>query len=144
MPFDRAFYAGGTNGIRGWSIRDLGPGFASEDISGGGIVNGVGDLQIEFSTEYRRHLTDAFELACFTDAGNVWILDGSHSSELQALNWKSVALGTGLGVRLDFDFFLLRLDGAFRVHDPSRPSSERWIDLKAPKGQVHLGIGHSF
>ena len=83
------------------------------------MVNGVGDLQIEFSMEYRRYLTEALELAWFVDAGNVWLFANSNSSALQALNWNSVALGSGLGIRVDFDFFLLRIDGALRVHDPS-------------------------
>ena len=146
MPFDRAFYAGGTNGIRGWSVRNLGPGFSTDEIPGSGVVNGVGDLQIEFSMEYRRHLTEALELAWFVDAGNVWLFanSNSNSSALQELNWNSVALGSGLGIRVDFDFFLLRIDGALRVHDPSVNVSERWMDMSAPKGQVHLGIGHSF
>lgn len=146
LPFDRAFYAGGANGVRGWSVRDLGPGFAQQEVLDAGFVPGVGDMQLEWSLEYRRTLTDAFGIAWFSDAGNVWVhgnTDGVNSSESQ-FAWSSIAWGGGIGMRLDFEFFLLRLDAALRLYDPSQTANNRWVKLNSPKGMVHLGIGHPF
>lgn len=145
LPFDRAFFAGGANGVRGWSVRDLGPGFAQQADLNAGYVPGVGDVQLEWSMEWRQELTGAFGVAWFTDAGNVWIHGASDSSEADVhFTPTSIAWGGGLGVRLDFEFFLLRLDGALRLYDPSQPAEERWLNLSQPAGMVHLGIGHPF
>lgn len=146
LPFDRAFYAGGANGVRGWSVRDLGPGFAQEDNLNAGFVPGVGDLQLEWSFEYRKTLTEAFGIAWFSDAGNVWLhgVSGANASPETQFAWKSIAWGGGLGLRLDFEFFLLRLDGALRLYDPSQLQGDRWLSLNSPGGMVHLGIGHPF
>ncbi len=146
LPFDRAFFAGGANGVRGWSVRDLGPGFAKQDVLDAGYVPGVGDVQLDVGVEIRKSLTDAFGAAWFTDAGNVWIHQngGLSPSEATAFSVRSVAWGGGLGLRFDFEFFLLRLDGALRVHDPSQEPGQRWIGQGQPRGMVHLGIGHPF
>lgn len=144
IPFDRAFYAGGANGIRGWSVRDLGPGFANPEELGLGAALGVGDVQLEASVEYRRELTDALEFAWFSDVGNVWLLPHDEADEAVTLSSKSLAWGCGLGVRLDFDFFLLRLDGAVRLHDPAQQAGVRWIGNESPRGRIHLGLGHAF
>jgi len=146
LPFDRAFFAGGANGVRGWSVRDLGPGFAQQDALDAGYVPGVGDVQLDAGIEFRKELTDVFEAAWFTDAGNVWIHQTSSSSpaEEAEFTFRSLAWGAGLGLRFDFEFFVLRLDGALRMYDPSQGVSERWIGQASPRGMVHLGIGHPF
>ena len=146
LPFDRAFFAGGANGVRGWSVRDLGPGFAKQDVLDAGYVPGVGDVQLDVGLEFRKELTDVFEAAWFTDAGNVWIHQTSSSSPAKEVEFtmRSLAWGAGLGLRFDFEFFLLRLDGALRLYDPSRGANERWIGQASPRGMVHLGIGHPF
>lgn len=145
LPFDRAFFAGGANGVRGWSVRDLGPGFAEQADLNAGYVPGVGDVQLEWSMEWRQELTDAFGVAWFTDAGNVWIHGASEPTDAGVhFSPASIAWGGGLGVRLDFEFFLLRLDGALRLYDPSQTVDQRWLNLNQPNGMVHLGIGHPF
>ena len=145
LPFDRAFFAGGANGVRGWSVRDLGPGFAEQADLNAGYVPGVGDLQLEWSMEWRQALTEAFGVAWFTDAGNVWVHGATDPTDAGVLfSPASIAWGGGLGVRLDFEFFLLRLDGALRLYDPSQSAGERWLSLNEPTGMVHLGIGHPF
>lgn len=146
LPFDRAFFAGGANGVRGWSVRDLGPGFARQDALDAGYVPGVGDVQLDLGIELRKPLTEAFEAAWFTDAGNVWIHQTSGSSPAQEAEFtlRSMAWGAGLGLRFDFEFFVLRLDGALRVYDPSQGANQRWIGQASPSGMVHLGIGHPF
>ena len=146
LPFDRAFFAGGANGVRGWSVRDLGPGFARQDVLDAGYVPGVGDVQLDVGLEFRKQLTEVFEAAWFTDAGNVWIHQTSSSSPAQEAEFSllSLAWGAGLGLRFDFEFFLLRLDGALRLYDPAHGEGQRWIGQGSPRGMVHLGIGHPF
>ncbi|MGB1122936.1 MAG: BamA/TamA family outer membrane protein, partial [Flavobacteriales bacterium] len=146
LPFDRAFFAGGANGVRGWSVRDLGPGFAQQEALDAGYVPGVGDVQLDAGIEFRKDLSDVFEVAWFTDAGNVWIHQTSSASHAEEAEFtlRSLAWGAGLGLRFDFEFFLLRLDGALRLYDPSQRVSERWIGQASPRGMVHLGIGHPF
>ena len=149
LPFDRAFYSGGVNGMRGWSARQLGPGL-SPYYEGGEeavVVKGLGDLKLECNVEVRQKITEALELAWFMDVGNVWILRNKQQgvpSEDVAFSWKSFGLSSGLGVRLDFDFFLLRLDGGLRLHDPGNLPGQRWVGDSKPQGAFHLGIGHPF
>ena len=146
IPFDRAFFAGGANGLRGWTARDLGPGFADPENFDSGFIAGLGDFQGELSFEARKSLNDALEMAVFSDVGNVWLrgteLDTFDESLTFDLN--SVAWGAGLGMRLDFDFFIFRLDAALRIHDPSESANQRWINKGRPDGAVHLGIGYPF
>jgi outer membrane protein assembly factor BamA len=103
-------------------------------------------VQLDLGIELRKPLTEAFEAAWFTDAGNVWIHQTSSSSPTEEAEFtlRSMAWGAGLGLRFDFEFFVLRLDGALRVYDPSQGASERWIGQALPRGMVHLGIGHPF
>jgi outer membrane protein assembly factor BamA len=149
LPFDRAFYSGGVNGMRGWSARQLGPGFSSSAVDGNEavVVKGLGDLKLECNVEVRQKITEALELAWFMDFGNVWILKNEQQGALSedvAFSWKSFGLSSGLGVRLDFDFFLLRLDGGLRLHDPGNPAGQRWVGESNSQGAFHLGIGHPF
>lgn len=146
LPFDRAFFAGGANGVRGWSVRDLGPGYAQQNVLDAGYVPGVGDVQLDVGLEYRKDLTDVFGAAWFTDAGNVWIHQNSsfNPAKESEFSLRSLAWGAGLGLRFDFNFFLLRLDGALRLYDPAQSTRERWIGQGSLRGMVHLGIGHPF
>ncbi|MFZ8836646.1 MAG: BamA/TamA family outer membrane protein [Flavobacteriales bacterium] len=144
IPFDRAFYAGGANGIRGWTSRELGPGFAEANVVSSEWVQGVGDVQIEGSIEYRRMMSEVLELAWFSDAGNVWVIPKSEGSGPVNFGLNSMAWSTGIGMRLDFEFFILRLDGAVRLFDPSKPTDNRWIEWNQQNGRFHLGIGHAF
>ena len=107
---------------------------------------GVGDVQLDVGLEFRKELTDAFGAAWFTDAGNVWIHQTSSSSPAQEAEFslRSLAWGAGLGLRFDFEFFLLRLDGALRLYDPAQGEGQRWIGQGSPRGMVHLGIGYPF
>jgi len=146
IPFDRSFFAGGANGLRGWSARDLGPGFANPDDFNGGFVSGLGDLQGELSVETRKDLTEVFEMAFFTDLGNVWLQNSSAdvASEKLTFDLRSLAWGAGVGARLDFEFFIFRVDAALRLHDPVQMHGKRWISEGPSKGTLHLGIGYPF
>lgn len=125
IPYDRGFFGGGANGVRGWPIRMLGPSSL-----------GMGSLRADASAELRMKWTDANAVALFSDVGNVW---NKSNIELADIAWS-----VGLGFRYDFDFFLLRLDTALRIHDPMKPIGERWIYQSKIVGGIHLGLGHPF
>ena len=148
LAYDRSFFAGGVNGLPGWATRDLGPG-GVVDPDEAGVIRGLGDWRAEFNVEYRERLTESFILALFLDAGNVWmrpLSDDSQAAEAtwQGGKWQTVAFNTGLGLRWDFGFFLLRLDGGLRLHDPTQVLGQRWIGQTKARGAFHIGIGHPF
>jgi len=128
IPFDRAFYGGGANGVRGWPIRGLG---------GGEDLIGVGDLRFDASLEHRKDMTDNFTIAAFSDVGNVWVHDSPNKL-------KDLAFSIGLGFRYDLEFFLFRIDTAIRLYDPTQNQEHRWIVQSPLKGAVHFGLGHPF
>lgn len=146
IPFDRSFFAGGANGLRGWNARDLGPGFGNPENFEGGFIAGLGDLQGECSLEARKSMTQVLEMALFTDVGNVWLQKAGSVASNEALDFdfKSLAWGAGVGMRLDFEFFVFRLDGSLRLHDPTRPDGSRWLSTERLDGALHLGIGYPF
>lgn len=146
LPYDRSFFGGGVNGLRGWATRDVGPG-GIVDAEASGVIRGLGDLRAEVNLEYRESLTESFMLAFFLDAGNVWMRASEQVDEAatwQGQRWQGVAWNTGLGARWDFGFFLLRLDGGLRLHDPTQPLDARWIGQTKARGAFHIGIGHPF
>lgn len=136
LPFEKSFFAGGANGIRAWQARTLGPG-AYQDPSAIETFNNIGDFRLEGSIEYRFKFTSVLELALFADAGNVWLLrpdDLRPGADLNGSRFASeIAVGSGLGVRLDFEFFLLRFDFGLQLKDPAKVPGERW--LWEPKDQ---------
>ena len=146
LPYDRGFFGGGANGVRGWPVRDLGPGTFNSESSEVGLLNGVGDVSFEMSAELRLAWSESITLAMFSDIGNVWLHDNglNDGSSLKSGGFNSLAFSAGMGLRYDFDFFLIRLDAALRVYDPTSIQSERWLGQSRPKGAIHLGIGHPF
>lgn len=148
LPFEKGFYAGGSNDMRGWPIRSLGPGTYQSATSN---YNNVGDLIIEGNLEYRYTIYRSFLGALFIDAGNVWLLNendvfpgGEFKSDLFL---KQMAIDAGLGFRYDFSFFIFRVDGAVKVKNPAEPDAQSWTDFS----KMHLsdviwnfGIGYPF
>lgn len=146
LPYDRSFFGGGVNGLRGWATRDVGPG-GVVDPSASGVIRGLGDWRLECNVEYREYLTDALILALFADAGNVWMTEASEVGEDAIWSkgrWNTVAFNTGIGLRWDFEFFILRLDTGLRLHDPTQLEGSRWIGQTKTRGAFHIGIGHPF
>ena len=159
LPFFKAFYSGGPNSMRAWQVRNLGLG-SSKYYSDSTIVNDnlrFGDVKLEFNAEYRFLLGTLFGIkfksALFTDIGNIWNwrpIDTSAAavgSDFQ-LNrfYKEFAVGAGTGLRLDFNYFLIRLDWSYRIRDPQAlEGSDKWFyDLKLGSGQLQLGINYPF
>jgi len=148
MPFVKSFFGGGANGIRAWIARSLGPGSYSD--SAGIRFDQIGDIKLEWNAEYRAKLYKLFEGAVFIDAGNIWLRkpDPFRPNGEFKLNrfYKEIAIGAGLGMRLNFDFFIIRLDAAIPLRDPSFPVNERWTFNKLDSQRINLnfGIGYPF
>ncbi len=153
MPYEKQFYGGGANSLRGWQARSVGPG-TSKMIDFFIIPNQTGDAKLEFNLEYRFDMFWKVEGAAFVDAGNVWTIETQKDllayDDGSALRWnrfgRSLAADWGMGVRLNLDFILLRLDLGMKVHDPSR--EDPWIRpgqwLKRDNFAVHFGVGYPF
>lgn len=146
LPYDKGYFGGGSNGLRGWPIRELGPGTFSDVNNESEILQGVGDMRIEASAEIRMKWSPFTTIAVFTDLGNIWLHEtgSNNGTSFKSAKWSSLAFSSGLGLRLDFDFFLIRIDAALRVHDPTKLSGERWLFESNPAGAFHLGLGHPF
>jgi hypothetical protein len=148
MPFIKSFYGGGANSLRAWSIYSLGPGSYQDTISVG--FDRYGDIKLEANVEYRFNIYRFFRGALFADAGNVWFMKDNPQfpGGAFAVNtfYRDLALGTGAGLRLDFDFFIVRLDAAFPVRDPAMPPGQRWASSlpRLSKWNFNLGIGYPF
>lgn len=126
VPFEKRYFAGGANGVRGWSVRSLGPGKFQGD---GNFLNQTGDVKLDASIEYRTRLFWKLRGALFVDAGNVWTLreyDSQPGGKFQFNSfYKQIAVAYGLGVRLDLDFFILRFDGGMKALNPIYDTSQR-------------------
>ncbi len=144
IPFIRSFFAGGSNDNRAWRAYDLGPG-----SSGSPNEFNEANMKLAFNTEYRFNLLGPLKGALFLDAGNIWnVLDnvedqGSVFSGFNSL--EELALGSGFGVRWDFDFFLLRFDIGFKTYNPALPQSSRWFkEYNFSNAVYNIGINYPF
>lgn len=129
LPFERSFYSGGANGIRAWQSRTLGPG--SYNSQGKFTFDQFGDGQLEANIEYRFKLFKMLNGAVFLDGGNTWLrqVDSSRIGGDFQLNrfYKEIAIGSGMGLRADFGFFIIRLDMGLKVRDPQFVETRRWV-----------------
>ncbi len=146
LPFEKSYFGGGANGIRAWQARSLGPGSLSDSLTANSL-NQIGELKIEANLEYRFDITKVFEGAAFVDAGNIWILSEDESrpnAEIKPKRfWNDIAIGLGIGLRLDFNFFLIRFDLAAKVKDPGALDPTKF-DLIWRTPTLNLGIGYPF
>lgn len=147
LPLEKGFYGGGANGIRAWALRLLGPGsYSSTDD----VFDRMGDMHIETNIEYRFPIYQFFKGAFFIDIGNVWLLKENSTypgGEFRFGNfYKELAVGSGLGARFDFNFFVFRLDFAVKTRDPARPEGDRWTfsDFRWKYVLVNFAIGYPF
>ena len=148
MPFEKSFYAGGTNGMRGWQFRELGPGtFSNPDKLN---IERIGDIQLEFNLEYRFPIYSIFKGAVFTDIGNIWTMRESETFVGGEFHfntfYKQLAVDAGVGLRLDISFLLFRLDVAAPMVNPAYPEGQRWRISKLQFNDfiLNFGIGYPF
>jgi len=150
MPFEKRFYAGGANGVRGWGVRTLGPGSYNSRNSVTDFINQCGDIRLDLSLEYRAKLFWVLEGGAFVDAGNIWTI---HNYENQPGGmfhfntfWKQIAMAYGVGLRFDFTYFLLRLDLGLKAYNPAR-DQERWPIIHPDwhrDATFHFAVGYPF
>ncbi len=151
LPFEKRYFAGGANSVRGWSTRTLGPGTYNRDSAGYDFENKTGDVKLDMSIEYRRSLTKLFEFAAFVDAGNIWTIKDYEVQEGGFFKWnqfyKELAVAYGMGLRLNLDFLLLRFDFGMKAHNPALPEGQRWTIFKPKFSRdfaFHFAIGYPF
>ena len=174
LPFQKSFFSGGANGMRAWKSRTLGPGAYYDST---GSFDKIGDIQLESNVEFRFPLISWVEGALFVDAGNIWLINKDSlrtDAHFEADRFISeIAIGTGIGLRMDLDFFVIRFDFSMPFRNPSLPASQRWlfqgglkegssyfesiydkdleqyVDMEIDRGrffklQFNLGIGYPF
>ncbi|MGB8194558.1 MAG: BamA/TamA family outer membrane protein [Chitinophagaceae bacterium] len=155
LPFFKQYVAGGPNSMRAWQVRQLGWGsnFPKDTI----FRDRFGDIQLEANFEYRFQigtLPGGIKIgsAFYVDAGNIWLRKTFNDPDLENSDFnigrlgKDLAIGTGTGLRFDFNFFLIRIDYAYKVKDPQRKTDEgKWFYNWRPfNGQLQLGINYPF
>ncbi|MCH2225328.1 MAG: BamA/TamA family outer membrane protein [Crocinitomicaceae bacterium] len=169
LPYDYSFFAGGANDNRGWRARALGPGTYKYYLDTNRAGTQIGDIRVGGSAEYRFSFNSFFQGAFFLDAGNIWTInnDENRVGGQISKNWyKEIALATGVGLRMDFDYFIVRIDLGFPIRNPALPDGAKWLFsprenyyaegmavfgpgyvtiLPAPfSPHLHFGIGYPF
>ena len=148
LPYEKSFYGGGPTTIRAWNIRTLGPGgYYNKSLN---VFEKVGDMLLVINFEDRFHLFGMFEGAVFVDMGNIWLL--RHSNEFPEGNFTfrtfipQIAMGGGLGLRMNISIITLRLDFAIPFYDPQYDKSERWRFSHWKWNQIvtNFGIDYPF
>lgn len=144
IPFSRSYFAGGSNDNRGWQAYALGPG-RSQSIFDFNEAN----MKISLNAEYRFNFVGALDGALFADSGNIWnIFDNVENTDLTFNGLSSLqdmALGSGIGFRYDFNYFLFRLDFGYKTYNPAREKGDRWLkDVSFGKTVLNFGINYPF
>jgi len=148
IPYEVKYFAGGANSIRAWAVRTLGPGSFKADPSE--YPNQAGDIKLEANLEYRFRMIPLLEGALFLDGGNIWSINDNRKGAEFAFNtfYKEFALGTGVGLRLDFTYVVFRLDLGLKLRDPGEPEGQRWIIGNRPLSSrdlnLNFAIGYPF
>ncbi len=144
IPFTRSYYAGGSNDNRAWKAYKLGPG-SSNNINEFNEAN----FKISLNFEYRNRISGKLNGAFFVDIGNIWNINDNVDDDSMTFNnfsdLNELAIGSGFGLRYDFNFFVLRLDTAFKTYNPIRNKSNRWFkDFSLDKAVFNIGINYPF
>lgn len=139
MPFIKQFFIGGTNSIRAFRARSIGPGSFNDTSTSNFLPDQSGDVKLEFNTEYRAQIYSFIKGALFIDAGNIWLLNENTDKPGAKFSSKfldEIAVGVGAGLRFDFSFLVLRTDLAFPIRKPNLPDGQRWV-----LDQINFGNG---
>lgn len=146
-PYSEQFYVGGANSIRAFNVRSIGPGAYYTDQSRLSYMDQTGDIKFQANLEYRPRLFGNLYGAVFLDAGNVWAMrdDGyRNNSKFKVRNmFKEMALGTGIGIRYDLEFFVLRLDWGIGIHVPYKSGFYNMSSF-GDSQSLHFAIGYPF
>lgn len=149
VPFEKRYFSGGANSVRGWSVRELGPGSFKGD---GNFLNQSGDIKLDLNLEYRTSLFWKLRGALFVDAGNIWTIKSYTSQPGGEFKfnefYKQIALAYGVGLRFDFDFFVLRLDAGMKAINPEYSKGKERYPIINPDFKrdfaFHFAVGYPF
>lgn len=151
LPFEKLYFSGGANSVRGWSVRSLGPGGYRGASGSLDYVNHTGDIKVDMNVEYRTHLFWKLNGAAFIDAGNVWTLKDRYSDSTGQFSfrrfYKEIAVSYGLGIRFDLDFLILRFDGGMKAVNPMETGIDRFPLIKPDFSRdfaFHFAVGYPF
>lgn len=144
IPFSRSYFSGGSNDNRGWQAYSLGPG-----RSGGINDFNEANFKLAYSLEYRFRVGGNFHSAFFADIGNIWNIFDNITDEDYTFNgfssFEDLAVGSGIGLRYDFDFFVFRFDLGYKAYDPGREVGDRWLKgINFSKTVLNFGINYPF
>ncbi len=152
LPFEKRYFSGGANSVRGWGVRELGPGKFKGTDGRIDFINQTGDLKLDLNAEYRTSLFWKFEGAAFIDAGNIWTLRNYEDQPGGQFKfsefYKQIAAAYGLGLRLNFDYFILRFDMGMKAINPAYKTQEEHWAIVHPKLSrdfaFHFAVGLPF
>lgn len=152
LPFEKRYFSGGANSVRGWSVRELGPGKYRGSDGRIDFINQTGDMRLDLNLEYRTRLFWKFDGAAFVDAGNIWTLRSypeQPGGQFQLDTFfKQIAVSYGLGLRLNFGYFILRLDGAMKAINPAYDDHKDHYPIFHPRWgrdfAFHFAVGMPF
>ena len=153
LPFEKRYFSGGANSVRGWTVRSLGPGNYKDKDGRINFITQTGDMKLDLNLEYRTHLFWKFGGAAFIDAGNIWTLRNYESQpggQFTMLGlWQDLAVSYGLGVRLNFEYFVLRFDLGMKAINPAyKTEDEAHYPLIHPRMSrdfaFHFAVGMPF
>ena len=150
LPFEKRFYAGGANGVRGWGVRTLGPGSYGAQRSQDRFIYQCGDIRFDANIEFRSKLFWVIEIAAFIDVGNIWTIRDYEDQPGGVFRfdrfYEQLAAAYGLGLRLDFNYFLIRVDMGIKAHNPAS-GQEHWPLIHPAfkrDSEFHFSVGYPF
>ena len=149
-PYSEQFYVGGANSIRAFTIRSIGPGNYVAPNTHYAYLDQTGDIKLEANLEYRFNIVGSLYGATFLDAGNIWLMkhdDNRPGAKFKADSvFKQLATGTGVGIRYDLDFFVIRLDLGIALHVPYETGKSGYYNIPKFKDGLglHFAIGYPF
>jgi outer membrane protein assembly factor BamA len=151
LPFEKRYFSGGANSVRGWSVRSLGPGRYKGTDGNIDFINQTGDMKIDVNLEYRTRLMGKLDGAIFVDAGNIWTLryyEEQPGGQFDISTfYEELAVGYGVGLRLNFDFFTLRFDMGMKAVDPAYTGRKHYPILNHNFNRdfaFHFAVGMPF
>ena len=151
LPFEKRYFSGGPNSVRGWSVRSLGPGSYRGADGNMNYINHSGDIKLDINLEYRTHLFWKFNGAAFIDAGNIWNIRHYEGQEEGTFRfnrfYKQLAMAYGLGLRFDLDYLIIRFDGGMKAINPMRTGKDKYPFLRPNFSRdfaFHFAVGYPF
>ncbi len=152
LPYEKRYFSGGANSVRGWSVRELGPGSFQGTDGRIDFINQTGDIKLDLNIEYRTHLFWKFDGAAFIDAGNIWTIRDYKDQPGGQFRfdefWRQIAASYGLGLRLNFNYFILRFDAGMKAVHPAFKDSRRHFPIVHPNFKhdftFHFAVGMPF